>query len=378
MKNIKQITSSLLLLSIISTTIFASGAPKKGRQMPTPKADIFIVEKPKNLVITLTYPAVVKAFKKVQVVSRALGVLEAKNFKEGQKVTKGDLLYQIEDDIYLAKVEASKASLQMSEASLNNNTKNWNRVKKLFKQKAISQEKKDTALFNYQQSLASVSLAKANLKQVQIDLSYTKVLAPISGVVGLKQIDIGDLVSSNPPSKLIEITQKNKVFVEFSMPMSDYKNIKNKLWSVKNKQNIGVNIKIDGKLLEKKGTVDFVDVNTNNQTAIVKMRAIFNNSDSYLMPGQFVRVVSNNIIQKGVITVPQKAVLQNPLGTIVFVENDGMVSVRPVILGNVTQDKFIVSGGPLKSGDRVIINNFFRVKPGAKVIVDKIINQKGK
>ncbi len=376
MKNIKQITSILVLSSLIcATNIFAEAPPSK---MPAPKADIFIVEQPSNLAISLKYPASVKAFKNVQVVARALGILEKKYFTEGQEVQKGDMLYQIEDDIYLARVEAAKASLQMGEASLNNNTRNWNRVKKLFKQKVISQEKRDVALSAYQQSLATVSLAKAQLKQAQIDLSYTKVNAPISGVVGLKQVDIGDLVSNNPPSKLVEITQKNKVFVEFSMPMSDYKNIKNNLWSVENNDNIRVDLEIDGKLLKKVGIVDFVDVNTNNQTSIVKMRSVFDNNDSFLMPGQFIRVITKNIIQKNVITIPQKAVLQNPLGTIVFVENNGTVGVRPVILGNVSGDKYIVAGGPLKSDDRVIINNFFRVKPGAKVVVDKIINRQGK
>ena len=78
------------------------------------------------------------------------------------------------------------------------------------------------------------------------------------------------------------------------------------------------------------------------------------------------------------ITIPQKAVLQNPLGTIVFIVNHGHVDVRPVIMGNVSGDKFVVAGGPLKSGDKVIINNFFRLKPGGEVVVDKTINQQGK
>lgn len=371
----KQITLILVLLSIISTTIFGNETAKNTISRPAFKADIFVVEEPQDLAITLTYPAIIKAFKKVQVVSRILGILEEKNFEEGQIVQKGDLLYQIEDDIYLAKVKAAKASLKMSQASLNNDTKNWARVKKLFKQKAISQERRDTALFNYQESLASVSLSKANLTQAQIDLSYTKVKAPISGVIGLKQIDVGALVSST--TKLIQITQNNKVYVEFSMPMSDYKNIKNNLWSIKNQEKINLHIQIDNKLLDKKASVDFIDVNTNNQTSIVKMRAILDNSDNYLMPGQFVRVVSTNIVQKDVITVPQKAVLQNPLGTIVFIESAGKVGVKPIVIGNETGNNYVVAGGPIKSGDKIIVNNFFRLKPGGNVTIDKIINQKG-
>jgi len=380
MKNIKQITSIVMLLSAICTTnIFAKEAgAQKAMTMPVTKADIFIVEEPKDLAVTLKYPATVKAYKKVQVVARALGILEEKNFTEGQKVNKGDILYHIEDDIYIAKVEAAKASLQMSEASLDNAKRNWNRVKKLFKQKAVSSEKRDASLSTYEKNLAAVSLAKAKLKQAQIDLDYTKVKAPISGITGLKQVDVGDLVSYNPPSKLVEITQNDKVYVEFSVPMSDYKKIKTHLWSIKENKNINIDLEVDGKIIKKDGVVNFIDVNTDYKTSIVKMRAVFDNSDNFLMPGQFVRVVTNNIIQKGVITVPQKAVLQNPLGTIVFIEENGHVGVRPVVIGNTSKDKFIVVGGPLKSGDRVIVNNFFRLKPGAKVVADKIINKQEK
>jgi membrane fusion protein (multidrug efflux system) len=107
------------------------------------------------------------------------------------------------------------------------------------------------------------------------------------------------------------------------------------------------------------------------------MRAIVDNNDSFLMPGNFIRVVLNDIVQKDVITIPQKAVIQNPLGTIVFVEKEGKAAVKPVILGQETGDKYVVAGGPLQSGDKVIVNNFFRVKPGAEVQVDKIINEAG-
>ncbi len=369
---------SILLIPVLSQAANPGGAGGGSHKMPVPKADVFVVPKPTVLPITLKYPAIVKAYKKVQVVARALGILEKKNFIEGQRVNKGDILYQIEDVTYKAQVDAAKASLKMSEASLDNATRNWKRVKKLFSQKVISQEKRDNALFAYEKSLASVSLAKAELQQTQINLAYTKVKAPIGGITGLKQVDVGDLVSNDPPTKLVEITQNDKVFVDFSVPMSDYKNIKNHLWSIKDNAPMKVQLEVDGKLLKKEGIVDYIDVNTNNQTGIVKMRAAFDNKNSYLMPGQFVRIITSNIIQKNVITVPQKAVLQNPLGTIVFIEDHGRVGVRPVILGNVSGDKFIVAGGPLKSGDRVIVNNFFRLKPGGKVVADKIINKQGK
>jgi len=374
MKRLKQsIAISVVSLLMMPSIIQASEAPK----MPPPKADIYVVPKAKSLPISLKYPAQIKSFQNIKVVSRVLGVLENKYFKEGQKVQKGDLLYTIEDNTYKARVDAAEASVKISEASLNNATMNWNRIQKLYKSKSVSDERKDTAFFDYEQAVATLSLTKAQLMQAKIDYDYTKVKATISGIVGLKQVDIGDLVTNTPPQELTSITQNEKVYIDFSMPLSDYANIKNGLWSLPTNNHVNVNIEINNKATPYNGMIDFIDVNINQNTSTVKMRAIVDNNDSFLMPGNFIRVVLKDIVQKNVITIPQKAVIQNPLGTIVFIEKDGKAAVKPVVLGHETGDKYIVVGGPLESGDKVIINNFFRVKPGAGVQVDKIINEQG-
>ena len=221
---------TLIAISLLSLPLVSQAdAPK----MATPKADIYIITAPQDLPIVLKYPAEIKSFRKVSVASRVLGLLEKKHFTEGEEVKKGDLLYTIEDDIYVAKVDAAKASLQMNKASLEIATKNWGRIEKLFLSKAVSAQLRDESLFTYDQATASFSLARAQLNQALIDLEYTKVKAPIGGTIGLKQADIGELVSSNPPTKLVEISTNNPVFVEFSIPLSDYANIKNGMVSSK-------------------------------------------------------------------------------------------------------------------------------------------------
>lgn len=368
MRKIKKYTSILLLSSMLVSSAQANGAPN------APKADIFVVENAKDIAIKLKYPAVVKPYKKVEVIARVLGTLKKKNFIEGQKVNKGDTLYEIEDDIYLAKVNEAKASLKMNEATFNNAKINWERVKKLFKQKAVSKEKRDNSLSLYEQSLASVALAKAKLHQAQIEYNYTKVKAPISGITSLKKIDVGALVQANV-TKLVEITQNNKVYANFSIPMSDYRKIKSNLWTTKNNENLKLNLEINGQITQIEGVVDFTDVNIDARTSIVKMRAVFDNKDDLLMPGQFVRVIINNLQQEKTISVPQKAVLQNPMGTVVFVEKDGIATVKPVVVQSERDKNFIIKKGFLTPGDRVIVNNFFRIQPGSKVIADKIVNK---
>ncbi|QFR48673.1 efflux RND transporter periplasmic adaptor subunit [Sulfurimonas lithotrophica] len=372
MKNQKRILVLSILLIIMPVYILAA---EEKKAMPAPKADIYIVPEAKDIQIDLKYPAQIKSFKNVKVYSRALGILEKKLFKEGQIVQQGDLLYKIEDKLYEAKVQAAKASVEMNQAVLNNATRNWERISKLYKSKSVSDEQRDEALSEYENALSALALAKAHLKQAQIDLDYTSVKAPITGVVGLKKVDIGNLVTNEPPSELVSITQNDKVYIDFSMPMRDYENIKNNLWSIPENGKIQVAINLDGKELPQIGVVDFIDVNINQATSTLKMRAIVENPENTLMPGNFIRVALRGILQKNVITIPQKALLQNPMGTIVFVVEEGKAAVRPVIAGRESNDKYIVAGGMLKSGDKVIVNNFFRVKPGQPLTVDKIINK---
>ena len=373
-----KLKSSMIVLAaaLFLTPAAVSGADDApAKKMPAPKADVYVVPDPVDLPIELKYPAQIKSFQNVKVYSRVLGVLKEKYFTEGEKINQGDLLFKIEDDIYKAKVEAAEASLKMNRASLENAKRNWERIKKLYKTKAVSDEKRDETFFAYEEALSALALAKAQLSQAKIDLDYTSVKAPISGVTGLKLVDIGDLVTQNPPMELLPITQNEKVYIDFSMPLSDYRNIKNNLWAVPQEGKIKAVVEIEGKAVAAEGYVDFIDPNIDQRTSTVKMRAIVDNKNNTLMPGNFVRVALNGIVQKNVITIPQKALLQNPMGTIVFVEKNGVAAVRPVIAGKESGDKYVVAGGAVQSGDRVIVNNFFRVKPGQPLTVDKIINK---
>lgn len=371
----KKSNLAFIITTLLCTTpmvIFANPTPQ---QAMIPKADIFVIPDAKELNISLKYPALIEPFQKIQVVSRVMGTLKEKHFQEGQQVQKGDLLYTIEDDIYKAKLEASQATLHINKASLENAQRNWERALKLYKTKSISEEKKDEALTNFEQAKASYALAQAQLQQSKIDFDYTKVKAPISGTVGLKKVDIGDFVTHTPPTELVTITANDKVFLDFSIPMSDFANIQKGLWSIPENKKIEVSILKDEKETGKIGVVDFIDINIDRSTSTVKMRAVVDNSDRTLMAGDFVRAQLQGIVQKNVITIPQKALLQNPMGTIVFIEENGVAAIRPVVVGKETGEYYVVAGGALKSGDRVIVNNFFRVKPGQPVQVDKIINQ---
>lgn len=365
---------------IMAAALFLSPAAVLGadktlsEKMPAPKVDVYKMPTPKDISINLTYPAIINPYQEVCVVARVSGTLKEKFFKEGEFVQKDALLYKIEDSIYKAKYEAQKANLAIARAELDNAAKDWERNQRLYKSKSISDEKRDTSLFNYEQAKAKIALAQANLEQAKIDYEYTNVKAPIAGYTGLQKADIGDFVTQTPPQGLLTLTQNRKLYVEFSIPSKDYDRLKNKVWTSKNEQ-ISLNIIANGIDTKVTGNVDFIDVNVDKATSTVKMRAVVDNSAETLSAGSFVRVKLNGIIQKNTVMIPQKALLQSAQGTIVFVAVEGKVQVRPVAIGDEVGDKYTLTWSKLQPGDKVIVNNFFRAKPMQEVIVDKIINQ---
>ncbi len=336
-------------------------------------ADVYRVEPQENINVVLTYPARLESYKRVDVVARVSGVLEHKYFKEGQLVKKGALLFKIEPDIYKANYDSKKASLRMAKARLFKAEKDLLRYKKLFKQKAISQQKMDYILSAYENAKAMVDEASAQLRAAKIDLDYTQVRAPITGVAGLKLESVGEYVTKS--TKLTTITQTKPIYAMFAFPDSDIMKIKEESSNGLLSEGKKIKAYIVQNHHKYKGYVDFIDVDIDKSTSTTKARAIFDNKDNELMPGGFVRINVVGYTKKNVLIIPQKALLQNQMGKIVFIIKHGRVAVRPVKVENGANDTFIVTWG-LKPGDLVIVNNFFKIKPGMPIKIGKVINKK--
>ena len=167
MRNIKKLLITTALIASAVTNTYAAEAPAADAK-PATKADVYIVPEATNIAINLKYPAQINSFKQAKVYSRILGVLEEKYFEEGKVVNKGDVLFKIEDDLYQAKLAAAEASVKMNEATLNNATRSWERIQKLYSSSAVTTEQRDTTLSAYQNALASLSMSKAELNQATI------------------------------------------------------------------------------------------------------------------------------------------------------------------------------------------------------------------
>lgn len=370
----KTLIQTLLLGVLLSATpLMAQQKMKKVTHIQ--KVDVYIVAKPQDIPINLEYSARITPVKDITITARVSGILQKKYFTEGASVQQGKILYKVEPGIYAADVNNAKATLNFATSQFEKTKKNWERAKGLYTDKATSEQDKDDAYFAFTSAKANKDAAEAQLEKSMVILGYTNVNATISGVAGIKIVDVGDYVKEGTP--LLTITQTNPIYAEFSIP--DINALKQKYMLVKGSwanlqaANLKAVLMVNGKEYDKKGKVNFVDVKVNQNTSTLKMRAVFENESAKLIAGQFTKIKVFGIISKNVLVVPQKAVLQNPLGTIVFIVNQGKVSVKPVKILNTIGQNFIVSG--IKAGEKVVINNFFRIKPGAPVSIDKIINK---
>jgi len=377
MMPIRHITIASLFF-VFCTSLMSAAEPQK-QQPPLPSVDVFNITTPKEEALVFTYPGKTISSQSVVIKARANGILQKKFFTEGEKVKEGDILYKIEPESYEAAFAVAKANVNAQEVNFQKSSKEWERIKSLYDNGAASEQEKDTAFFANETAKASLNSAKAALQTAAINLERTNVKATATGIAGIKQVDVGALVTDG--TALVEITQIDPLHVEFSIPDIDVMKqkyaIKNGKWSNPTEGKLKASLKVGDVAFKEMGVVDFLDSALNTKTGSLKARATFKNANKELLPNQFVTISLLGLTRNNVIKVPQKAVLQNPLGTIVFVVADGKATTRPVKVGETSENDFVIESG-LKEGDVVIVNNFFKIKNGAPVKVDKVINQEAK
>ncbi|HEO98212.1 MAG TPA: efflux RND transporter periplasmic adaptor subunit [Epsilonproteobacteria bacterium] len=358
---------STLLLGLSGCSDKESGnnaqAPQAQAMPPLPVA-VYQVRY-KDATIEKTYPAILNAYEKADIVARVSGILEEKHFTEGAFVKKGDPLYTIEQDIYQAKLETAQAVLEKAQSTLKRAEKDWQRAKALQKTNSISQKEIDAYLYEYTNAKAELSNAKANLKQAQIEFDYTIIKAPINGIAGIKKQDIGDYIQVGAESSLLTtVTNTDPLHVAFSIPKSDVG-----LYLSQIKQP-GTVIKVVDRQKnesEQNGTIDYIAPEIDQNTNTLLLRARIDNKEGKLLPGDFVKVSIKGLITPNTAVIPEEAVLQTPGGAMVYVVEEGTAKMRPIKTDILTKEGIIVKSG-LKEGEKIIINNIPKVRPNAKVV----------
>ncbi|WP_238699149.1 efflux RND transporter periplasmic adaptor subunit [Helicobacter sp. MIT 05-5294] len=313
--------------------------------------------------ISFEYPSKLTSLQSVEIYARVEGTLLAQNFVEGSLVKEGDKLFKIDPAKYQANVNMAKAQLLTAQANLRAASRDWKRAKALFEKKALSPKEYDLAQSTYEEASAAVASAKANLDNAMIDLGYTDVIAPASGKISMKRYDIGDLVGkTGADNVLTTITQLDPIHAEFSIPSNDYYFVR-----TLNYENVkAIYLMPDGMPYEREGKLDFIDSVLEASTATIKARAIVENPEHLLVPGEFSRIRLEGIVAKDSIVIPQVALMQDAKGSYVYKFVDGKAQQTPVVLGYNVGNNVIIKSG-LNDGDVVITSQLIKIRPGAAV-----------
>ncbi|KZB65999.1 MULTISPECIES: efflux RND transporter periplasmic adaptor subunit [Thalassospira] len=318
------------------------------------------------------------AFRQADIRPQVDGIIKERNFTEGTFVEAGQQLYMIDQDVYLAKVDAAQAELARQIATFDQATKTRKRYDPLIKSQAVSQQTYDDAVAAEAQGKAAVAAARAELEQARIDLAYTTVTAPISGQIGSSDFTEGALVTANQTAKLTTITQLDPIYVDVTQAGGRLMKIKQaiqngRIKGVENGQ-VEVSLIIDstGAEYPHKGTLQFSDVTVNETTGTIRLRVVFPNPDGTLLPGMFVRGQVRQGHLENAFLVPQKAVMRRPDGSAyVYVVVDGKVASKDITIEQSQGQNWLVSAG-VEDGDQLIVDGLQRIGPGAPVAAQPV------
>ncbi len=303
----------------------------------------------------------------VTVKTQIAGQLQEIAFTEGQLVRKGDFLAQIDPRPYQAQLDQYMGQLARDKALLAAAEIDLRRYKILVEQNSIATQQLDTQTSLVAQYKGAVETDKAQVDNAKINLVYCHITSPITGRVGLRQVDAGNYVQTSDTNGIVVITQLQPMTVVFTVPEDSIPAIMERTRSgngltVLTYDRNGSTKLAQGKLLTLDNQID-------STTGTVKLKAIFDNTDNVLFPNQFVNTVLQLDVLHGQITIPQAAVQRGSLGTYVYVVNDDTVSARQVKTGPASGDVISVTSG-LKVGEKVVTDGLDKLRDGAKVTID--------
>ncbi|MEO5622542.1 MAG: efflux RND transporter periplasmic adaptor subunit [Dokdonella sp.] len=333
-----------------------SGAPIPVTVVAATKADVPIY---------LTALGTVQALNTVSVNAQISGQLKALHFKEGAEIAQGDLIAEIDPRTLQSALDQTLAKQKQDNAQLSASRSTLARYEELIKKNFVSAQDLENQRQSVRQQEALVAADAAAASSARTQLGYTRITAPITGIAGIRQIDVGNLVQANGNTAIVVLTQVHPINVIFTLPEQNLAQVR----AAQNAKPLPVSAldRTDAHVIAD-GALTVIDNQIDTATGTFKLKSEFKNADNVLWPGQFVnvRLQVNTVI--GAIIIPATAVQRGPDGSYVYLlQADSTVAMEPITTGGDAGNNTVVVASGVAIGDRVVTEGQFRLKPGSRV-----------
>ena len=369
MKIVKLILPCILFLLVCS----CSQKEEQQAQAPPPQVTV-VVTQAQDVPIYKEFVGQIYGFKDIAIRARVEGFLTGIHFEEGTRVKKGDLLYTLDSQPFEADVAEKMSRVAEANTMLAKAKSDLDRIEPLAKEKAVSQSDLDAAVAQYEASVESVKAAEAILRASNIQLGYTKIYSPITGIIGKTKAKVGDFVGRSPnPVILNTVSRIDTVLVEFFITERQYLQLARRFQSEietadqkTRKEDLEL-ILADGSVYGYKGEPEFIDRNVDPTTGAMLVQASFPNPRELLRPGQYAKVKALVTVVKDGILIPQRCVVELQGTYSVFVVGDSdKVQRRSIKVGPRIKQFWLITQG-LKPGEHIVYEGLQRVKDGMLV-----------
>lgn len=356
---------SPLLLVALLTAACSKPAPPPA---PPPVEVTLATLQPRAATVTIDYVGELEAINTAEIRPRVGGLLEKQAALEGERVKRGQILFRIDSQPYVAALANARATLAQAQAALDQAERDLSRVQPLSQINAVSQQELDAAVARNNAGKASVEAARAGVQTAQLNLDYTTVTSPIDGIVGRAQFRTGGLVTAYS-SLLTTVYATDSMYVNFSISEQRMLELQRQ-WGGRLPEGVQSQFKLilaDGSEYPRPAKLNLIDAAVDKTTGTLPVRLEVPNPDGTLRAGQFARVVVAAQNLQDAILVPQKAVQELQGKTYVWkVDADGKAQSQDVRMGSRIGNDWLVQDG-LKAGDRIVVDGFGKVRPGAIV-----------